>query len=502
MNRFIVSVFFILVNVTVINAQNFSRGCEIGDIDTTLIQLKKFAKSRAGIPSSYSLKNYAPSVGDQGNLGSCTSWASAYCAFTIVKRIESSNTSRSAFSALNLHNRLKVSKNEDPCSGSSYIADALSFLKTYGCSDDYDVCGYTSATSYYDDKLYDYSYLSVNTTDFKRSISENCPIVFAAAFYHDGWGKSSNLNNGVWSGYYSGNQDGAHAMTIIGYDDYKEGGSFLIQNSWGSSWGANGCFWMKYSDINKVIKFALCLIPDPEGSNDNGFDNYSNYENVNGDYFRINNNCSLTTYISLSQFIDENWETNGWYAINSGSSLDLNISTRTNNSFYWLATANKSNGEKVIWSDDVNGTQMCYDKVNVHKIYNNASSNCPDVASFYQDNPTSGVVYHTRNLTCPNVTTRGGEIEIIAENSIVKLSKDPVHISNLNWDGNTALLDPMSGREIESKKDSNGNEIFEIYMKKGKKVKKFIGSKSELIKLKAFKFQTENNATNWRENRK
>jgi hypothetical protein len=82
------------------------------------------------------------------------------------------------------------------------------------------------------------------------------------------------------------------------------------------------------------------------------------------------------------------------------------------------------------------------------------------------------------------------------------LSKDPVHISNLNWDGNTALLDPMSGREIESKKDSNGNEIFEIYMKKGKKVKKFIGSKSELIKLKAFKFQTENNAKNWRENRK
>ena len=308
MNRFIVSVFFILVNVTVINAQNFSRGCDIDNIDTNLIQRKKFPKSRAAIPSSYSLKSYAPSIGDQGNLGSCTSWASAYCAFTIVKRIETSNTNKTPFSALNLHNRLKVSKNEDPCTHGTNITNALNFLKTYGCSDDYDVCDYTSATSYYEDKLYDYSYLSVNTADFKRSISENYPIVIAAYYYPNGWGSASNLYNGVWNGYYSGNQDGAHAMTIIGYDDYKEGGSFLIQNSWGSSWGSNGCFWMKYTDINKVIYNAYCLIPDPEGSNDNGYDNYSNDDNVNADYFRVNNNCSLTTYISLSQFVNGNFE--------------------------------------------------------------------------------------------------------------------------------------------------------------------------------------------------
>lgn len=499
MNKLLVSLSFILINVTGFKAQNFSRGCEIENIDTNLIVLKKFPKTRGNIPSSYSLVDYAPVALSQGTLGSCTSWASAYCAFTIVKRIEASNTNILPFSALNLHNRLKISENENPCSDGNTISKSLSFLKTYGCSVYGDVCSFISSNSYYDDKLYDYASLSINTADFKQSISENCPIVFSAVYYKisdnlsAAWANASNLYNGVWNGNCSGIKDGSHAMTIVGYDDYKEGGSFLIQNSWGSDWGNNGRFWMKYRDINKVINFAFSLIPDFEEDDDD----FDFNDDVNGDYFTVYNNCSLSAYISLSQFVDGNWETNGWYHINSGSSLNLDISNRTSNSFYWLATANKSNGEKIWWQDDINGTQMCYDKFRVHKIFNNSSPSCPDVAPFYQDNPSPGTVYHSRNLTCPNVSTRGGEIQIFTENSLVELSKEPIHLSNLNWDGNTALIDLMSGRIIEGIKDENGNEIFDIFIKKREKVKRFKGLKTKLIKIKGYKFQTKNNAINW-----
>jgi hypothetical protein len=38
---------------------------------------------------------------------------------------------------------------------------------------------------------------------------------------------------------------GGHATPIVGYDDTKQ--AFLVQNSWGTSWGLNGFYYMPYS---------------------------------------------------------------------------------------------------------------------------------------------------------------------------------------------------------------------------------------------------------------
>lgn len=42
---------------------------------------------------------------------------------------------------------------------------------------------------------------------------------------------------------------GGHAVCIVGYDDNLNGGRFIVRNSWGTSWGDNGYFYMPYAVI-------------------------------------------------------------------------------------------------------------------------------------------------------------------------------------------------------------------------------------------------------------
>lgn len=66
---------------------------------------------------------------------------------------------------------------------------------------------------------------------------------------------------------------GGHAVTIIGWSNAKK--CFLIQNSWGTSWGQEGLFWMPYSFLLnpkyasdfwciEEIKMNAPLPPTPE----------------------------------------------------------------------------------------------------------------------------------------------------------------------------------------------------------------------------------------------
>ena len=55
---------------------------------------------------------------------------------------------------------------------------------------------------------------------------------------------------------------GGHATPIVGYDDSQAGGAgaFLVMNSWGTSWGNSGFFWMPYSVFKstKIVPSNNC----------------------------------------------------------------------------------------------------------------------------------------------------------------------------------------------------------------------------------------------------
>ena len=64
------------------------------------------------------------------------------------------------------------------------------------------------------------------------------PVVFGvrigSSFYHPSRTEVYNPPDGETGG--------GHAMLIIGWDDNKR--AFFIRNSWGESWGLNGCLWV------------------------------------------------------------------------------------------------------------------------------------------------------------------------------------------------------------------------------------------------------------------
>jgi hypothetical protein len=85
-------------------------------------------------------------------------------------------------------------------------------------------------------------------TDMHVALSE-VGILYATAACHGGWDKGLGVRaKGLWRipPEASTPADGAHAFAIVGYD--RDG--FIIQNSWGTSWGTGGRAVLRYEDWN------------------------------------------------------------------------------------------------------------------------------------------------------------------------------------------------------------------------------------------------------------
>lgn len=64
------------------------------------------------------------------------------------------------------------------------------------------------------------------------------------------------VTNGVYK--YS-HQASNHLVTIIGWSDSM--GAWLVQNSWGSNWDGDGCFWVSYNDPSMTSMMAVEVQP-------------------------------------------------------------------------------------------------------------------------------------------------------------------------------------------------------------------------------------------------
>jgi C1A family cysteine protease len=250
--------FIILINDTSLIDHNIDPIRYI--VDTTDIQYDS-----SKVKNAYSLRQYAPLVLSQGQLGSCVAWASTYAGLTIVKRIENNNIKFEPFSPLNLYVRYKKIFHESPCSYGACLPVALNLLKQKGCNSFQkfpNSCdGNVSEKIEYTDKLYDFDAINSNEIiKIKSAITAKMPVVIGIKCYSSNDWQRAVLDDGVWSGYYSGTVNGGHAMCLIGFDDNKAGGAFEIMNSWGDDWGDKGFFWIKYTDFAIHVEECYAMI--------------------------------------------------------------------------------------------------------------------------------------------------------------------------------------------------------------------------------------------------
>jgi hypothetical protein len=69
----------------------------------------------------------------------------------------------------------------------------------------------------------------------------------------------TNLGSDTWIPEIIDFSSDGHAMSIVSYDDNKNGGSFELMNSWGNDWGKSGYCWVRYADLEKLIRRAYAL---------------------------------------------------------------------------------------------------------------------------------------------------------------------------------------------------------------------------------------------------
>ncbi|MBN2231661.1 MAG: C39 family peptidase [Deltaproteobacteria bacterium] len=221
-------------------------------------------------PTSMDLSANFPAVGDQGNQGSCVGWATAYALKTYHEKVEEAwalNTPGHLFSPAYVYNQINGGQDLG-----SYINEALDLAVSQGIA--------TLATMPYSDTDYNTqpsgqaraeaayfkanSWFRVNdTSQIKASIANRKPVVAGITVYND----LMNLQGG--NSVYNtatGNPQGGHAVTIVGYDDNRYGGAFKFINSWGRSWGDNGYFWMPYSFAANGIMTQAYVLEDAENT--------------------------------------------------------------------------------------------------------------------------------------------------------------------------------------------------------------------------------------------
>lgn len=210
-------------------------------------------KTVGKLPTSVDLRPFCPPVLDQSDLGSCTanSIANAYY-FDELKQKE---VSAFALSRLFIYYNERVLEGTANSDSGAQIRDGFKSIASQGVVSEkswpYIISKFKTKPSkklYTEDlknKALVYQSVSQNLTSMKSCLNDGYPFVFGFSVYSS-FESDSVASTGIVP--MPGKNEsllGGHAVLAVGYDDSKQ--VFIVQNSWGTSWGMKGFFTIPYA---------------------------------------------------------------------------------------------------------------------------------------------------------------------------------------------------------------------------------------------------------------
>jgi uncharacterized repeat protein (TIGR02543 family) len=215
------------------------------------------------LPASYDNSSNYPTAGNQGDQGSCASWATAYAYKSVQDKVDHGYLI--PFSPSYLYNQLSSHSIWLPKNGVKYdisgstISGNMDIIKSQGVSPlsemPYNAANsYTQPTTAQRASAYPHRstewYTVKGTTDCKQAIVNTGGIVINIPVFNDL--DTLTSSNKVYNQYDYGYR-GDHAICLVGWDDAEK--AFKFVNSWGSSWGlGNGYGWVSYDIVdNKFV---------------------------------------------------------------------------------------------------------------------------------------------------------------------------------------------------------------------------------------------------------
>jgi hypothetical protein len=272
--------FFTLSISLIVFEFSFSQGLIFDS--TSFNQQQEFPVDRAALPLKATLEMYLPALYPQTG-GTCVAMSTAL-ARTIMyaKSLGNTNVSfitRNQMSPYFLYYYAR-NNNDYSCEIGLNPLDAFNVAKTIGfeklfkieypnywpfsksflCPKEYNFLPPETDLHLANAKAFRISDVFVTKTaaGIKSALAKGMPVVLAMQIP-----KSFELFKGSnWKAhsYESRIKASGHALVAIGYDDYVNGGSIRIANSWGTEWGDNGKVWISYSELERWLDGAFIMI--------------------------------------------------------------------------------------------------------------------------------------------------------------------------------------------------------------------------------------------------
>ena len=234
------------------------------------------SSTQSSFPSSYDLRalGKVPAVRDQGSYSTCWAFAALGSLESVLLPSESWN-----FSEDNLLNTSGF--DPDPYTGGGNYDMATAYLARWSGpvredQDPYPTPGFITFPP--SKHVQEVLYLTPRSGPLDNDTIKSALMSYGGVYTSIYW-QDSYYNPQKYSYFYSGSQIPNHAVVIVGWnDDYPASnfsntpsgkGAFIVRNSWGSSWGEGGYFYVSYYDTRIGGELAVFNNAEPT-------DNYTN----------------------------------------------------------------------------------------------------------------------------------------------------------------------------------------------------------------------------------